>query len=167
MKRLSALFLLLMLLSISQWIYYFPQLPQKVVSQVSFSGKPTSWMDKSTLLLLNLGITLFLGLIFGVLSVFLKKIPASLWNLPHKEYWLSAERRQWTASYVQQQMLICGCATLIFLMFISQQMIRFNLSGGEALSMGRTVLALVVFVGFIISWSVLMIIKFGKPEARQ
>ena len=84
----------LMVVSVVQHVWYFPQLPERVATHFGTDGQPNHWMSRtgSTSLLagLQLGVPLFL---VGVTSL-ARRLPNSMINIPHKDYWLHPDRRE-------------------------------------------------------------------------
>lgn len=86
-----------MLLSLGQHAWYWPQLPDRVATHFGIDGQPNDWMSRtsSTLMLcgIQLGLPLFLA---GVMSL-ANRLPDSMINIPHREYWLHPDRRAATS----------------------------------------------------------------------
>ena len=84
----------LMVVSVVQHVWYFPQLPERVATHFGIDGQPNDWMSRTaaTLLLaaVQLGVPLFL---VGVTSL-ARRMPNSMINIPHKDYWLHPDRRR-------------------------------------------------------------------------
>jgi len=92
----------LVTVAVSQFVCFYPHLPDLVVSHWGPGGKPDGWLNKVAffwaMAISELGTTSFFVAIMLVLP---NEIAKRWWNLPHKEYWLAPERRSSTVRYVQ------------------------------------------------------------------
>jgi uncharacterized membrane protein len=95
-KRVGLLFSIILLLTC---IFYmaatYEILPDRIAVQFDLNNNPTRWQDKSSFVILYLGILLGLNiLLLGVLPNFLSKIPDSVINVPWRTYWFSNPQRR-------------------------------------------------------------------------
>ena len=103
------------------WREYTPQLPERMASHIDASGKANQWTDKSTFLhgtalFFTIGPLVVLA-IAGLCCLAIYKLPASLVNVPRKDYWLATpERRGEVAMMTLQFMLwfLFGMITLLY-----------------------------------------------------
>jgi uncharacterized membrane protein len=167
MKTLRLLLLLLFLCTVWQCLYYYPKLPDTVVSQVNAAESPTSYMSKTSFFVLNMVMALVVVLVFGVMSLFLDRIPVALWNLPRRKYWLAPERRADTMDFVSKQLLVCGIATMIFVIYIFQAMIDYNLSEGTTKTLPGGKYVLGGYLAFIAIWIVVFMKRFLKKTEKS
>lgn len=79
---------------VMQVMNIYPNLPEQIAVHFDIHGEPDGFGDKKTFYILAGGIITFLNLKFFALSLFLKKIPASIVNIPWKTYWFANEERQ-------------------------------------------------------------------------
>ena len=82
---------------------------------------------------------------FGVPKV-IEALPVSLINLPNKEYWLSAERRDETLQFLRGWSRWFGCGLLAFLLYVMELAFRANLQAPPHFNNEAFVPALVGFV---------------------
>jgi hypothetical protein len=61
-----------------------------------------------------------------VVPLLIGVLPANVVNLPHKEYWLAAERREETMRYLSMKMGWFACAALSLLLFLTSEAINAN-----------------------------------------
>ena len=121
LRRIGYLvFGILVLLSVIQTFYYYPQLPDRVATHFDLKGQANGWAGKSSQLYFSLGLTLFLSLVFFGLNWIMPKFPDSMVNLPHKEYWLAPERRDQSYRTLTHYMIWFGAATMLLLSVIQQ-----------------------------------------------
>jgi len=89
-------------------------------------------------------------------------MPVSMINLPHKEFWLSPQRRDDTLAYIRVWTAWLGCALLAFLLFVMELVYRANLHTPPQLNMAAFVPALLAFVAFDTVAIVRLLLHFAK-----
>jgi uncharacterized membrane protein len=106
---------------IVHWREYTPQLPDRVASHINASGKADQWTDKATFLR---GAELFFTIspmailaIAGLSCLAINTLPASLVNVPRKDYWLSTPERRGEAAMLTVQFMLWFLFGLIALMY--------------------------------------------------
>ena len=125
----AILLLALLGVAILQVLYYHPKLPDTIAHHFGASGAADAWGSKTTFLLVDLALMVFLVALFLLLSRLPFKIPDNMWNIPHREYWLAPERRQKTAQMTASYLLWLGAFTVLFLRVLMQQVYAANLAG--------------------------------------
>ena len=141
-------------------LYYHTQLPPEVPKHFGASGIPTAWTSKTTYLWIQMGATGIMVVTFPGLAWLIPKMPDSMINVTHKEYWLAAERRAATRSYIGAQLLSFGSLTLLFLLAVFHQ--------GNSVSLGRTQhmeylgVSLSIYLILTAVWCVLMYARFRQ-----
>ena len=134
MRHISLLvFIILLALCIAQAVYYYPLLPDRVASHFGASGQPDAWSGKETFVKIYLVVAAFMAVLFPGIGLMLRKAPASLINLPNKDYWLSPERSQETVDVLSRQFLWFGSGTLLLLLDIFHQSFKVHLGKAQAL----------------------------------
>ena len=166
MRRFSlAVFLILWALCVGYALYYYPKLPDEVASHFGAGGEPDGWMSKTSFITFYLVFTGFMALMFLGMSFGMSKIPVSLFNLPNKDYWLSAERKQETFDFMFWYFLWFGSATLLLLLDILYQSFQVHL--GKAETLPHFMLSLGLYLGFAGVWCVGLFIKFMRKGKSQ
>ncbi len=161
MRNLSRLlFIIALLLCIVQAAYYYPLLPDRVASHFGASGRPDAWSSKDSFVKIYLVVVAFVAVLFSGIGSLLRRTPASLINLPNKDYWLSPERAEETIALLSRQFLWFGSATLLLLLDIFNQSFRVQL--GRSQTLEHPVVSLVVYIGFTVIWSIVLIAKFRR-----
>jgi len=155
--------LLLVLLAASQFLVFYPKLPDTLAVHFGVGGQPDSWSAKGTFVATYAGIeAIFVVLALG--SVFLiRKVPPSMFSLPNKDYWFAPERKEQALDNLATRVAWFEIVTLAFLIAIAQIIFNANL-GGAAPALSNDFW--IVFVGFIavIGWlSVRLWRSFGRP----
>ncbi len=159
MRNISRIiFTVVLLLCLGQITYYYPVLPDRVASHFGASGNPDAWSSKDSFIKTSLFAVGLVAVLFSCIGCMLRKIPASLINLPNKDYWLAPERREKTFDILSQYFLWFGSATLLLLLDMLHQTFRVHL--GKARSLEHPVTSIVVYSGFSLIWSIRLIAKF-------
>jgi uncharacterized membrane protein len=161
MRRIIVIcFLTLLVFAVAQAFWHFTHLPAQVASRFDFSGRPVSWMPRAALLGWQLFAILFIaGLLEGIarLNHF---IPDENINLPHREYWLSPERRQATLDWLETMVRCSACGVLLLFIVLFHQVFRANVTPGDlTLSTGMILGAVLVGLAALViaCW-----VRFGR-----
>ena len=103
--------------------------------------------------------------LFGVaLAFIIDRTPVKFVNIPHRDYWLSPERRGETITFMSSQILWMEAATLAFLIAIAQLVFKENLGDAPPRLSGDFWYVLVPFVGVILWFSLRIILKFRRRD---
>ncbi|HTZ17789.1 MAG TPA: DUF1648 domain-containing protein [Dissulfurispiraceae bacterium] len=153
---------LLVFASVVQILYYYPQLPDVVASHFNASGMANGWQPKGAFFGIYGGVIALLVLVFSVPVFFMDRIPDSLINLPNKAYWLSPERRADTFVFINNQMLMFGNATLLFILVVFHLVIKENLAPRNLFSPSIMMPLLGIYILLSIIWTVRLVLRFRK-----
>jgi len=157
-----SIFFMLVALGAVQFFYYSPRLPEIVSSHFGKAGYVNGWQTKNVFFSMELGIIALATVIsFGIPRI-IEALPVSVINLPHKEFWLSAERRNETLSYLSLWTVWFGCALLAFLLFVMELVFRANLHSPLHLNTAAFVPALVAFVVFDTMALLRLVLHFSR-----
>lgn len=141
------------------------ELPPQVASHFGAQGKADKWMSKSDYLksmgVIGLVIPIFL---VGVGSM-TKMLPSGSLNIPHREYWLSAERRADTNRYISGHMAWLACVALFLLLSIHWLVVEANRAAPAVLS-NLIWLLLIAFFGGVATWLFVMVRHFSRPPTE-
>lgn len=69
------------------------QLPAHLASHFNASGAADGWMDKSTFIASWIATVVFLNILIIGICWSIRFLPDSMFNLPHRDYWLSPAQR--------------------------------------------------------------------------
>jgi uncharacterized membrane protein len=153
--------LVLVLLAVLQAAFYYPQLPDTVASHFGADGEANGWSPKQTFFVVYFfALALVVG-IFLLLPVLYRRLPASMINLPNKDYWLAPGRKEKTLLFLRDQMNRFGVATLSLLIATIQLAIRANLRPEKRLSSTMWVL-LGVYALYTGRWALTFYRKFQR-----
>lgn len=143
---------------VSQSVYYYPNLPEKMASHFGASGRPDGWMSKQGYFAFMAFILALIIFEFAVLPWLIGKMPISLLNMPNKEYWFAEERRAETLNIIGRYFEWFSAALLTLFIGINQLVIRANLGGGSLSPQSWILLA--AFFVFVIVWLVKFMRRF-------
>lgn len=162
MAWLRSVFYPLTALAVLQVVYYYPKLPGIVASHFDGLGAANGWAGKQGFFGLYLVIVLLLVGVFEWLPKWLESRPGRHLKIPHRDYWLSPERKAGTWAFFRRQMLLMGIAHLCLAIFAVQLAILANFEQPPRLhsSIGW---ALVAYCVFFAAWMLHFLLHFRKP----
>jgi len=167
-SRLPAfLYLLMLVLGVLQWVHVYPQLPETMASHFSANGAPNGWQPKQAFFLLASVVIAMTTLPSFLVPRLLGSLPASLVNLPHKDFWLAPERREETTRYFRSQMAWFGCALLFLLLYAISQAINANLPGIRHFDAQGMWYVLGGFMLFTLVWTIYFLRHFYNVPPSQ
>jgi uncharacterized membrane protein len=126
-------FMGVLLIGIWQMVHYYPQMPKQMASHFDARGNVNGWMTPGAFVMFHAGQLLFLMTMVLIVRFLIPRTPASLINLPHKEYWLAPERRKQTDAAIFGGLLWMFNATAIFLTFVLELGYLVNLGYTDAM----------------------------------
>ena len=145
--------LTLALLGVLQAVFYYPQLPDTVASHFGANGEANGWSSKQSFFVIYFfALALVVG-IFLLLPALFRRLPASMINLPNKEYWLAPERKEKTLLFLKDQMNRLGVATLSLLVATVQLAIRANLRPTKQMSVSTMWILLGAYAVYTGRWA--------------
>ncbi len=138
-------------------------LPERVATHFGGGGQPNGWMSRS-------GYTIFISF-FGVglplfvvgLCFLCRFLPVWTVNLPHREYWLSPERRSRTYSYLLTHNLWLACLLVGFVAGMHYLTIQANHSIPVHLASSSLMTLLAIFLGCMALWVIALVRHFLHP----
>jgi len=161
-KLPGSVFVALILYGIFQGNFYGAKLPGVLATHFGGRGFPNGWQTHSAFFVTELFVVALATLIgFGVPAL-LSAIPVSLINLPNKDHWFAAERREATLSYLRAAFAWFACGLLAFLLFVNELVFRANLDTPRRLNTSAFVTALFVFLAFTAFWCIRLITHFSR-----
>jgi hypothetical protein len=165
MRRLPlalVVFIVGILVSVSQILMLGPMLPAKVASHFGADGRADGSMSRESFLACQWGITAFIAVLFFGLPRLIRATPDDLINLPHKDRWLAPERRAATLAYIADRLFAFGSATLTLLVSLFQLIYTANIRG--TLVLGNSVwLFLLLYLVYTAIWSAALVKRFQHP----
>jgi hypothetical protein len=108
-----------------------------------------------------LGVAALYAVLFGVFSMYLPKIPAKLWNLPRKDYWLTPERASRTMTEFGRDYLWMGILMLLLMLYVSWDVFQANTVRPDH-SLSMSVWLILGVVALFIGMAIRMAVKFYR-----
>lgn len=143
----------------------YPQLPARVASHFDAAGNPNGFSSPGSFVAMHLAITALVAGVFGGIALWLPSVPASMVNLPNREYWLAAERRDASMRWMSRHLIVFACTMLAFLQVVFALSYRANLPAPTRLApslMWGSIVAMLVFT----AWFLVSIYRrFSAPRA--
>ncbi len=149
---------IVVLLALTGWalvqnLLYLSYLPERVAIHFGADGVANNWLDRGTATWLMIAIQGGLPWMLIIVSLSIRYVPATLVNIPHREYWLHPERREATLAYVAGLVSSIAILESVFISLVNHMAFTANING-QTLNTQLLLLALVVF---LIATSVLVI----------
>lgn len=163
----GSIFVLLVVYGVMQGRFYSTKLPAFVATHFAAGGRPNGWQTQAAFYYTELfAVALATLLGFGVPAL-VAVLPVSLINVPNKEYWFGAERRENTLAYFRMSFAWFGCGLLAFLIFVNELVFRANLTTPRQLNTTAFVTALFLFLGFTAVWTIRLIRRFARTPEQE
>lgn len=165
MKHLPPiLFLLLALAVIAQAFWQHARLPERVATHFNAAGQADGWMTRDNQTKAHVGLVLFIAILLEGLARLSPRLPDGLVNLPHRDYWLAAERRTATYAWIAGLIRLIGCVLLMFFLALFHLVYRANLRATPMLTApaGLLVGGLLATVGLLLA---AVFLRFARPPA--
>ncbi len=157
----------IVLLHAAQTIYYYPRLPLVVAQHFGAEGQPNGWVSRDFFFTFSWVLLLGLSAVFMLTPRLLRRIPVSLINLPHREYWLAPERKDESLRFVEIELQWMGVLTVAFIVLVLHLAIRANLNAMHRLENGPFLALLAGFVLATLLWIVQLYRRFPDPEEAK
>lgn len=160
---LLGLFGLTLLVAAADVAWLYPQLPEQVATKFGSNGQPVAWSPRGVFLTMHLFSLGFVAVLILGLWLALPWLPASLINLPHRDWWLAPARAAFTRQCLGNFVLALGTLLLAYLTALGDLTMRANLSPPPRL--GK---ALWVVTGFFLAGTLGMVgwlyLRFRRPS---
>jgi uncharacterized protein DUF1648 len=159
------LFVLLAAAAATHFFHLYGQLPAIVASHFDGHGAPNGWQTK-TIFFAFFGGSIVISTVvcFGV-PLLIASVSPALINLPHKEYWLTPERRASSLDYLSAHFAWLGCAVLLVGIFAFEFSVRANFQPDKRFDGVSLLYVLGAFFVFVIVWMARLLARFGNPPA--
>jgi uncharacterized membrane protein len=141
---------------------FWVQLPEKMATHFDAGGQPDGWMSKAGFIafavLMQAGLA---GIMFGV-GKLIRVVPASMVNIPNRDYWLTEERREQTFDETESMLAWIAAGTSIFLLVICCLVLDANVGEKKGFSSFSTWVAVVVYLAWLLVFCVLKLRKYYR-----
>jgi len=140
------------------------QLPERVATHFGANGAPNGWQTHEGYLrfMLTFG-TVIPAFVLGTFAL-IRQLKGWGLNIPHKDYWLAAERREETMAFVQRRGVWMSGLMLVFLTSVHYSIIAANAQPHASLPPIFFVLVGAFLVATLV-WSATLIRHFYRKPA--
>jgi uncharacterized membrane protein len=142
---------------------YVPRMPNPMATHFDAAGNPNGWSSPLSFAVVSLLVLLATASVPLAIARLVAVLPASLVNLPDKDYWLAPERRADTAERLAASLGRITAASALLLLFLDQLIYRANLHPEPHLGTWP-MLAVVVFIVYVAVASLRMASAFRRPD---
>ncbi len=153
-------FTVVLLALAAQFLYFYPQLQERVAIHFDGAGHPNGWASKPAYAGMQAFIAVVFALSFVGLPRLLVKLPDNLWSLPNRDYWLAEERREATMGFVTDMLAWMGTLGLTLIVTVNQLCMLQNLTGNPAYTAMPVWILLIAFFGLTLAWTGWFIVYF-------
>ncbi len=140
----------------------YDQLPERVATHFDGHGQPNGWMSRTGCV----AFSLILGFVFPLTAVVASgvagRLPDQRLNLPHRDYWLSPERRDATHAGLRRHALGFAGIGLGFVAGIHALILHANRPGATRLSLTWMLVVIGGFLAAVAIWGFTLIRHFTK-----
>ncbi len=139
------------------------QLPEQVATHFNFAGEPNGWMSRQAHLWF-MGVTgLLLPLLMIGVFAALRRLPVSLINVPHRDYWLAPERQADSFQYMFHHSLWLAAMMVAFLLGLNWLVVVANQRQPAQLSTPLVLTLGGCFLVGVVVWVVGLVRHFHRP----
>lgn len=153
----------LWLLCLLQNAFYWQRLPERVATHFNGAGQADGWMHRDRATLMMIGFQTIMPLIFIGIAYMIYFIPANMINIPHREYWLSGDRREASLGFVARSTAAFSLAISVFFLGMNHLTFQANTSDGQ-LNPSAFWTLLACFLGFTALWILGLLLRFRIPK---
>jgi uncharacterized membrane protein len=140
------------------------RLPDWVAVHFDAAGRANGFMTRAGcrdfMLLSTLGAPLLITIATALLP---RLVPASLINIPHRDYWLAPERASASLLFLSEQGLWFGCIFVVFLAAVDGLLVKANSVSPPEFPNRLFVVTLILFFCVVGAWFVRMLRRFRAP----
>lgn len=143
---------LLILGAVSDLVWHYPRLPERVASHFDAAGRADGWSSRSEYLTTWLWSLGLVALLIPALQWLMRVVPARYINMPRRNYWLAPEREACTRQAMSQWIFLLGVVLWGTMAFLHHLTLRANLGPEPHLGswpfviLGANLLALTVLI---------------------
>ncbi len=159
----KSLFVVLAVAAAIHFFYIYTQLPEVVASHFDAHGVPNGWQTRTIFFAFFVGSIVIATIVCFGLPLLIASVPPALTNLPHKQYWLSPERRPSSLAYLSTHFAWLGCVVLLVGIFAFEFSVRANFQPDKRFDSASLLYVLAAFFVFMIVWIARLLARFGKP----
>lgn len=139
-----------------------PQLPDRVASHFNDQGAADGWTDRSGFTTLMLASGLGMAVVFAGIGYAIRFLPASLLNVPNRDYWRKPENHRRACGWIFGSFLWFGSALMIWQAALFHLVAKANDHSPAQLDNGKVMGIGTVLLAFVLFWVVALLRRFRK-----
>ena len=153
--------LFLLTAAVLHMAWYYPDLPARMASHFNARGVADGFASKADFVKVSAALVFGVSGLLVVVGFAARCIPASMMNLPNKDYWLSPPESRRARNWITGHMFWMANATVLFFIGMNDAVFRANLGGAPAL--GRSFgVCFGLYCIFVVAWCVVSFWRFRK-----
>jgi uncharacterized membrane protein len=137
-------------------------LPPIVASHFAANGAANGFMPRGFYVILLLVLIIGVPLLLAFLPTALADRGGQILNLPNREYWLAAARREHTLEFVRLHGQWFAAAVALFMAYVHWLVLRANARQPPALSTFGITAGLVTFFLLLVVWLFILFARFRR-----
>jgi hypothetical protein len=153
-------------LSVEEALRHWARSPAVMASHFDVAGRPNGYLDRDAFFAIQLITTGLVALVCGAGGPLADRLPISVINLPHKDFWLAPLRRAATLERLGSALEVQGGATLLLLTLVFDLATAANFRPDRRFAAGLFWPALLLYGVFLLAWSGLMLKTFARPPGE-
>ncbi len=143
-------------------LWWWPRLPAEIPLHFDQNMVPDNVVSSTEFVWTYLAIQFGCLVVFVGLAVGVRYLPVSLINLPHREYWLTGERRPETLSWISGMLLLMASAELWLVMGICHVCVQY--ARGKVADSGTSLWLMIgLFLALCAGLVIYLLFRFRKP----
>lgn len=167
MLRTPRILVFLLIAAVAELVSLAPGMPDVVATHFDGAGHPNGGMSRAGWVAFQLGLLAVMGATFLGVPFLLGRLPSTLINIPHREYWLSPERRAGSMTALRNWLAVVGCGVVLLLMAVTGMVHHANRMSPPRLSSPVFVACLASFLLYLIGAIVALYRRFPRPPSVQ
>lgn len=139
-------------------------LPDRMATHFNADGRADGWTDKTRFRVTMIGTMLAIPLTIILITMLVRYLPDRLLNIPNRQFWLSADRRDETYATILDFGMAAAGSTLWLFAMLYREVVRANEAPGASFSPGWEVMTfpmLITALGLI-----RLVVKFRRAPAN-
>ena len=168
-RQLKTLFIISSGLGVFIVIYFFTKMDQVVALHFGFKGYADNWMSNEAYLFFNVGLFLFLLIVFLGVTWVVNTSSAAFFNVPDRDYWLRKENLPVLKQTVSGVLFAIGIITNLLFIGVNYQIYQADMLTPNKMDMGFFTIMLLMYgvllVLIIIGMYTALHRKEVKPDA--
>ena len=157
---------LLLLAGAAHLAHYLPLMPDPIASHFDGNGAPNGWMSPSGMVIFEGVLLCFIALVMLGSVRLIDRMPPSMINVPHRDYWLAPEHRAELSQIMMRHMLWLVCWAVALFIAINQLIFTANRDPSTPrLSPENTLLVVGLGLAAIAMWTSTLLRQFRRPPS--